>query len=503
MKTACMIWLLMFLVVQTGCNKTPAPLSDNPSGNTGAESEEIRTPEDLARKRIAVLTGTVHDAFLAAKYPEAVLLRFDRPPDMITALKTRKVDAVMLALESAKVILKNNHDLALLSKDMLDLPLGIGFSKNNPRLRKQFNHFLATSRSDGTYDSVYHKWFTGDPETARTPSFPEPPGDRTLTVGVAVNDLPYVALIRGEYSGFDIEIIRRFAHHAGYRPEFLVMEFSSLVTALAAGKVEMIADGIAITEERLRQIDFSDPYVDFKTAVIIRNIHFHDHQTRHQGFLERLSHSFYQNILYEKRYLHILSGLWVTICLSVLSAMLGTLIGAGICMMNMSNYRALQIPARWYISLLRGTPVLVLLMVIYYVVFASMNINPLLVSVIAFGMNFGAYVSEIFRSGISAIDKGQKEAAIAAGFTRFRSFRFIILPQAIRHILPVYKGEFISMIRMTSVVGYIAVEDLTRASDIIRSRTFDAFFPLIMVAILYLVLAWIMSWLLDSAKPLR
>lgn len=495
-----MPWLLMLLVVLTGCNNsTPLPDIDITTGNTGTESEEIRTPDDLARKRIAVLTGTVHDAFLASKYPEAVILRFDRPPDMITALKTRKVDAVMLALESAKVILKNNHDLTLLSKDMLDLPLGIGFSKSNPHLRKQFNRFLAASKSDGTYDSVYHRWFNRDPETAQTPSFTESPGDRTLTVGVAVNDLPYVAMIRGEYTGFDIEMIRRFAHLEGYRPEFLVMEFSSLVTALAAGKVEMIADGIAITEERLRQIDFSDPYVDFKTAVIIRNPHSDAHQARKQGFWERLSRSFYQNILYEKRYLHILSGLWVTISLSVLSAILGTLIGAGICMMNMSNQRALQIPARWYISLLRGTPVLVLLMVIYYVVFASVNINPLVVSVIAFGMNFGAYVSEIFRSGISAIDRGQKEAAIAAGFTRSQSFRFIVLPQAIRHILPVYKGEFISMIRMTSVVGYIAVEDLTRASDIIRSRTFDAFFPLIMVAILYLLLAWIMSWLLDRA----
>ena len=333
-KTFRLFRLLMILILLAGCNGSRGTVTDVPAG------DEIRTPDDLSRKRIAVLTGTVHDAFLAGKYPEAVILRFDRTPDMITALKTGKADAVVLALESAKVILKNNQDITLLSKEVLDLPLGIGFRKSNPGLRRQFNHFLAESRTNGIYDSVYHRWFTGDPEMAETPSFPKPLQARKLIVGVAVNDLPYVAMIRGEFNGFDIELIRRFAHHAGYEPDFMVMEFSALVTALAAGKVEMIADGIAITEERLRQIDFSDPYVDFKTAVIIRN-HLNDElQTEPQKFWERLSSSFYNNILYEKRYLHILSGLWVTICLSVLSAILGTLIGATICMMNMSKHPA-------------------------------------------------------------------------------------------------------------------------------------------------------------------
>ena len=135
-----------------------------------------------------------------------------------------------------------------------------------------------------------------------------------------------------------------------------------------------------------------------------------------------------------------------------------------------------------YISVLRGTPVLVLLMLIFYVVFASVNINPVLAATVAFGMNFAAYVAEIFRTGIEGIDKGQTEAGIAMGFSKTKTFLYIVLPQTVRRILPVYKGEFISLVKMTSIVGYIAVQDLTKASDIIRSRTFDAFFPLVMVA---------------------
>src|SRR5258708_14062040 len=105
-------------------------------------------------------------------------------------------------------------------------------------------------------------------------------------------------------------------------------------------------------------------------------------------------------------------------------------------------------------------------------------------------MNFAAYVSEIFRTGIEGVDKGQTEAGIAMGFSRVQTFLHIVLPQHVQRILPVYKGEFISLVKMTSIVGYIAVQDLTKASDIIRSRTFDAFFPLVLIAVLYFLIAW-------------
>jgi polar amino acid transport system substrate-binding protein len=186
--------------------------------------------------------------------------------------------------------------------------------------------------------------------------------------------------------------------------------------------------------------------------------------------------------------------------ISIFAALLGTLLGGLICFMKMSDNKILSVTASLYISLLRGTPVLVLLMIIYYVVFASVNVNPAIVAVFAFGLNFAAYVSEMFRTSIQSIDKGQKEAGIAGGFTKVQVFIQIITPQALRHLLPVYKGEFISLVKMTSIVGYIAVQDLTKASDIIRSRTFDAFFPLIMAAVLYLLIAWLLTMALGRVE---
>ncbi len=201
--------------------------------------------------------------------------------------------------------------------------------------------------------------------------------------------------------------------------------------------------------------------------------------------------------MYERRYLLILDGLKTTIMISILATLFGTLLGALVCYMRMSPRYILNLPARIYINILRGIPVLVLLMLIYYVVFASINISPLLVAVIAFGMNFGAYVAEIYRAGIQSIDRGQTEAGISMGLTKLQTFLYIILPQTIQRILPVYKGEFISLVKMTSIVGYIAVQDLTKASDIIRSRTFDAFFPLVMVAILYFLISWTLMLALE------
>jgi len=205
-----------------------------------------------------------------------------------------------------------------------------------------------------------------------------------------------------------------------------------------------------------------------------------------------VAEGFQRNVLAEDRYLLILSGIKTTALIAVCSVLWGSLFGGLICRMRMSGSTWLTVPAKVYISIIRGTPLLVILMIAYYVVFASLTIGPEWVAIIAFGANFAAYSSEIYRSGIEGVDSGQTEAGRAIGFTESQTFLHVIAPQALRRILPVYKGEVINLVKMTSIVGYIAVQDLTRAADIIRSRTFDAFFPLVMVAVLYFLISWVL-----------
>jgi len=465
----------------------------------------LKKLDDIANKKVGVYAGTVHDGFVTSKYPKADVKRYNGTTDMILALKTDKIDVAFFDFYSAKVIIKNDSEIGILSDDALNLPTGIGFSKQNPQLKKKFNEFLSIAKAGGMFNSIYKRWFIEDPEKAVMPNFSHNSNARNITLGVAVGDLPYSAFINNQYVGFDIELLKTFAHHENLNLKIITMDFSALVAALASGKVDMIADGICITEERQKQIDFSDSYLSLKTAVLALKSNMGNEQIKEKTalsipFLQSIANSFNNNIIAEKRYLLVFDGLKTTAIISILSIIFGTILGSFICYMRMSKKMILQLPAKFYISLLRGTPVLVVLMIIFYVVFASVDIDPVIVAVIAFGMNFGAYVSEMFRTGIEGVDKGQSEAGISMGFTKIETLIYIVFPQAARRILPVFKGEVISLVKMTSIVGYIAVQDLTKAGDIIRSRTFDAFFPLIMIAVLYFLISWLLMVLLGYAE---
>jgi polar amino acid transport system substrate-binding protein len=470
---------------------------------------QLRSLDDIATRRIAVYAGTVHDVLVVNKYPKADIKRYNNTADMILSLKTGKTDVAYFDLLSAKVFMKLNSDLGLLDDNVYDLPIAMGFSKQNPALRERFNEFLKWSKANGQFDSVYRRWFVDDPEQAQMPPFVSLKGAPVVLVGIAVGDLPYAAYLHGRYAGFDVELLECFARTAHLDLKFVTMDFGALVAALSSGKVDIITDGICITEERQKKVDFSDSHFSMKTAVLALKANLANQQLNPDipkgggsSFFESIARSFHSNIIVEHRYLLILDGLKTTAVISLFSIVFGSILGSLVCFMRMSKRGILQVPAKLYIALLRGTPVLVVLMIIFYVVFASVDIDPVLVAVIAFGMNFAAYVSEMFRTGIEGVDRGQTEAGIAMGFTKVATFVFIVLPQAARRILPVYKGEVISLVKMTSIVGYIAVQDLTKASDIIRSRTFDAFFPLIMVAVLYFLISWLLMILLGYGERL-
>jgi polar amino acid transport system substrate-binding protein len=457
----------------------------------------LHTMDDLAGERIAVLDGSVYDEYARNNLTDSKIHTYNTIPDMLLALNKNRVDGIMVDEITGAYYLNQNPDLAVLADNFMDQKLGVGFSKENPALQREFNQFLKEIRGNGVYDDMVRRWFGDSPESVSMPKIDLPSEGPLLRQGIDIVDLPYVSFQNGEYVGFDIELLRRFAQSRGYRIELFNSSFGSLIAALVGGKIDVISVGMAITEERLQKINFSDPYASFATVMLVKEARL---PKASEGvtipedltFFQSLARSFHNNIIHEKRYLLIIDGLKVTANISLWSVLVGTIMGGLIAFMRMSKRALLRIPSQIFISILRGTPILVILMITFYVIFASVNIDPTLVSIIAFGLNFAAYVSEMYRTGIEGVDKGQTEAGIAMGFTKVQTFLFIVAPQAIRRILPVYKGEVISLVKMTSIVGYIAVQDLTRAGDIIRSRTFDAFFPLVMVAVLYFLISWLL-----------
>jgi polar amino acid transport system substrate-binding protein len=466
----------------------------------------LASTNDLAGKKIGVLLGSIHDSFATKTYPTAQILQFDNGSDLTLAVSTGKVDAALSDAEPLAEILRTHDELAILGEPLLSLPVGAGFNLNNVALRQAFDDFLAELRAQGVLDDMVGRWIrTHD---TRMPAITVPNATGVLNVGTAIGGLPFGAIQTNELVGFDIELTTRFAAKLGKRVHYAQMPFASLIAATATGKVDMIVASIFITDERKQRIAFSAPYYATTVRAYALKSNLAGASTQPgsadapppPSFMRKLSDSFENNLIKEQRYLLIWDGLKITALISVLATLFGTVLGGLVCFMRMSPRWFLSLPARIYISILRGMPVVVLLMLIFYVVFASVDISPVIVAVIAFGMNFAAYVSEMFRSGIASIDKGQSEAGTAMGFSRVETFRLIVLPQMIQRILPVYKGEFISLVKMTSIVGYIAVQDLTKAGDIVRSRTFDAFFPLVMVAVLYFFISWVLMQALEYVE---
>lgn len=223
------------------------------------------------------------------------------------------------------------------------------------------------------------------------------------------------------------------------------------------------------------------------------------------GFFISIWDSFYSSVIYDNRYKYILEGLFNTITIAFFAVIIGVVIGIAIALIR--NYydktnklKLLNSLAKLYVNIIRGTPVILQLMIIYYVIFKSVDINIVIVGILAFGINSGAYVSEIIRAGINSIDKGQMEAGYSLGFTYSKVMQYILMPQAIRNILPALGNEFITLLKETSVGAYIGIIELTKASDIIASRTYDYFFPLIIIAMVYLVLTLGLSKLVNMME---
>ena len=264
------------------------------------------------------------------------------------------------------------------------------------------------------------------------------------------------------------------------------MAFDSVIPAVSTGKVDIGASGFTVTEERKKNVNFTDTYANSKQVIIVRDASVTAEKT---GIAEK----FYDNFIKDSRYTYLLKGLLNTLIITVFAVMIGIVFGFLIAIVRTNHDRnggltILNALCKAYLAVVRGTPVMIQLLIIYYVIFQSINTGKLFVAVIAFGLNSAAYVAEIVRSGIMAVDIGQFEAGRSLGLNYKQTMLSIILPQAVKNILPALCNEFISLLKETSISGYIGLMDLTKGGDIIRSVTYEAFMPLIAVAAIYFLI---------------
>ena len=221
--------------------------------------------------------------------------------------------------------------------------------------------------------------------------------------------------------------------------------------------------------------------------------------------MQELKKEFILNFIEDNRWKYIVDGLKITLIVTIFAVLIGVLLGFLIAIVRTTHdktgkLKILNAICKVYLTVIRGTPVVVQLMIIYFIIFGSVDISKVLVAIIAFGINSGAYVAEIVRSGIMSIDNGQFEAGRSLGFNYIQTMVFIVLPQAFKNVLPALSNEFIVLLKETSVAGYIGIQDLTKGGDFIRSRTFEPLFPLIAVAIIYLIIVMILTSLVSKLE---
>lgn len=462
-----------------------------------APAASISSCSDLAGKPVGTISGTKFDTLLKEKVASAIPQYFNNYPDQLWAMRSGKISGFVVDEPVARRMTAMHSDLRMLPDALCNDQYAFLFPKSKDALRNEFNRILAEMRSSGLLRQMDKKWFSVDDSIRVMPDYPTDGMRGVLTMAADTSSDPFTYLHKGEMLGLEINIAQYIAARLGYKLKITTPDISTIIDAVNSGKVDFGACCISITEERKKSMLFSDPHYDGgvfivtmakgKAAAAVASAA--RKLTRWEGF----KLSFERTFVTEDRYKLILDGLWVTILISVLAAILGTVLGFIVCMARRATTFWAVLPAKAFIGILRGTPLLVILMILYYIVFASVNVNPIMIAVLGFSLNFAAYVSEMMRSGIDSVDKGQLEAASSLGFSRFQIFWKITFPHAARYVIPVYKGEFISMLKMTSVVGYIAIQDLTKMSDIIRSRTYEAFFPLLSTALIYFFLAYVMT----------
>ncbi len=437
-----------------------------------------------------------------AKFHEDIeYMYFQTIGDMMEALRQEKIDAIAMSRVFYSTLRASGEKGVALLGD----PIGktsyafvFAYSAHGDRLRGEFNTFLRTLKEDGTLAEMKERWTRGETPPAEAPELSGENGK----LGIATDGScpPLIYLSDGVLGGFEAELLQLFCKSRGYDYRFTIAPFEASLASVVSGQNDIGVNAAEYTPERAENFRFSEVTFTDDCVLVVRA----DAEAA-KGFWATIRDKVDRGLIRENRWKMLVYGMGTTLVITLSSVVLGTVLGFLLCFahreQNYSVNRALDFLSRF----LAGMPVVVLLMVFYYIVFSGVNISGVLVSVFVFSILFAFSVFDMLKSGAASVPKGQTEAALALGFSERQAFRRFVLPQAIMTFFPTYRSEIVNLLKSTAIVGYIAVQDLTKVADLIRARTFDAFLPLILISVLYLILTWLFqrltAWMLAKLDP--
>lgn len=448
-----------------------------------------RTLDEFRNAKLGVIVGSIYDGYSRELFPEAKIDAYQSFPDLFQCIKQGKVDGFLLDMPNFNAAKRTDKNLTYITVPGYNVEIGYAFGKNEngDSLKAQMDTFLNELRADGSLDKLWDKW-CGEVEPSENIKVPDLSGNtKELRVAFDSSRKPFVYKLNNEYAGFEVEVLYMFCQKYGYNPKIEDAQWTAGVAGLQQNKYDVVSCGIYITEERKESVNFCEPYMIADIVMVT-----YEKGAEEQSFFASIKESFDKTFIREARWKLIVEGIAVTLIISFFSVLGGTLFGFIFYLITRSKFKAVskvaKAIAKIYSVIISGTPTLVVLMILFYIIFGKTEISGIAVAIIGFGLTFGSFVCNNLDITVENVDKGQTEAAYALGYTRNKTFFRIVLPQALKMFIPAYTGEIVGLIKATSIVGYIAVNDLTRMGDIIRSNTYEAFFPLIAVAVIYFII---------------
>ncbi len=455
--------------------------------NEDSNKGRISNLEELNGKKIGIASGMSYDTAVKKRLTKSQIVYFQTFADGIESLKKGRLDAYVVDKPLAEYQKAENPSLYYIDEDITKDDYAFMMNKSSTELCAQVNNILDEMWADGTIEELQNKWMKladGDPTVEKNPDADTSKG--TLKVITTPDQAPFTFYNDGEIVGYDAEVITKIAEKLGYAVEFTIADSSAELPSVISGKYDMAIGCITITEERAESVLFSNPDYHGGTVAVLYGT-----SGERETIIGGIEKSFGKTFVTENRWKLVVNGLEATTVIVLASMFIGSILGFFFSFMLRSGKKLVSHLGRFLSGLFDSIPILIILMIFYYVIFSETPIPPIVIGVFAFSLNFANIVAGLLNSGISEVDKGEIEAAAALGYSKRQIFMKIIFPQAARKVSGQFNGAVISLIKGTSVVGYITVVDLTKAGDFIRSRTYEAFFPLVVVAVIYFLLEYI------------
>ena len=449
--------------------------------------------DELAGKRFAYVNGSVYNQNVQSKLEGTSEDFYPSLAECVAAVEAGKEDAaVQLSYCCQLAVNRRPGTVALLPEPITQVSEGFFFPKGSS-LTAEFNELIDRFSQDGTLAKLEKKWVAADESGKTLPEqdWEAPNGKLKFATSGVIEPFSYVGE-GGTPKGYDVELALLIARELGYHLDVFTIPMDSIFASVGSGKADF-GGTLTQTPERASVCDFSNTVMPTTISVIVPS---KGGAVKDKSFFAGIADSFHKTFIEEDRWQLILSGLGVTVLISVCAGALGILLGYGTVLARRSGVRWAGKVVDGYQAIMGGIPLVVVLMVLYYVVFGSKNIAGEIVAIIAFTLAFGSTAGSTMWTAVDGIDTIQEETGLALGYTRKEVFKKIIFPQARQQFTPQLMGQFVSLVKDTAIVGYIAVQDLTRASDLIRARTMDAFFPLVSTAIIYFLFCRLLAHLL-------